>query len=153
MSTKAEILAALAFRLEGIKIVNGYGTDVKKVYVDDIPMGTQLNEYELPAILLLDKDDSLSTEQSKLVGQWRVTLQLWNVATSDSVMLAFVRDVYKAIFAGSAVAQQTGAFRSLNPKIVEVKPVSIASDLHMIEANRIYEVTFLVHYRADLWNI
>lgn len=153
MSTKHEILAAFATRLAKITPANGYTTAVKKVYYDDIPMGLDLQEYELPAILLLDRDDAPTLEHNKLKGEWQLQCQLWHMPNPDSVMLTFVREVYKAIFADSPTAPVVGAFRSLHEKLTEVVPLSIASDLNMIEANRIYQVSFLVRYRTELYNL
>lgn len=153
MSTRSDMMAQTSARLSTIKAANGYATDVKKVYSDEIPMGVSLNDYELPAIFLLDAPDKPGTEFKVFKGEWIWALQLWHSKVPDSTMLTFVRDVYKAIFADSPVAQREDAFRSIHPKLVEIVPLSIVPDLNMIEANRVYEVSFLVRYRTELWNL
>lgn len=150
---RAEIFTAIATRLATIKTINGYGTDVKKVYFDEIPMGIQLNTYQLPAIFLLDRQDPLETQHSQLVGRWDIDIQLWNLRVGDIKMMQFVRDVYKAIYADSATAQREDQFRSLHPQIVEVKPLWIRGDLNMIQSNRVTELSFTIHYRTRLYNM
>lgn len=153
MSVRAEILTNIAARLATVTAANGYGTDVKTVYFDKIPMGLDLNDYEMPAIFLLDRLDELNTQQAIIEGLWQFDLQLWNSEVGDVPMIQFVRDVFKALYADSATAQTNGAFRALHVNIVEIKPLSISSDLHMIEANRITIVTFAVRYRTKLFEM
>lgn len=154
MSVKAEISQAVAARLATITTANLYSVDVKKVLVDDIPMGIQMVDYELPAIFLLEGVDTPTTQQGCVNGQWNLILQLWHKdGVIDSVMQGFTRDVFKAIFANSAVAETNGAFRALHPKIVEFIPLRITPDLHMIEANRVVELSFNVHYRTRLYDL
>lgn len=153
MGTRNEILTNLGARLATITVANGYVTDVKKVYYDDIPMGLELNDYDLPAIFLLDRLDELNTQQAIVEGLWQFDLQLWHNKTTDSDMLQFVGDIFKAIFANSPTAQINGSFRAIHAKIVEIRPMTIASDLHMIEANRVSIVTFQCRYRTKLFEM
>jgi hypothetical protein len=153
VSIRAEIFTAIANRLETVKSVNGYSTNVNKVYFDEIPMGIQLQPHQLPAIFLLDRQDPLDTEHKQLVGRWDIDMQLWNVRVGDVAMMQFVRDVYKAIYANSSTAQREDEFRSLHPQIVEVKPLWIRGDLNMIKSNRITELSFSIHYRTRLHNM
>ncbi len=153
MGVRAEILTNLATRLQSVTAANGYTTDVKQVYYDTIPMGLELNDYQMPAIFLLDRIDPLKTIQGIIEGMWEFDLQLWNSEVSDAVMLQFVGDIFKAIYADSPVAEMNGAFRSIHPKVVEIIPLSISGDLHMIEANRITNVTFQVRYRSKLFEL
>jgi hypothetical protein len=152
-SVKGKILEAIAIRLGAITLANGYRTDVKKVYWDQIPMGIELSNYELPAIFLLDRADILTTRFPIIEGTWEIDLQLWhNGDQGDIIMSNFVADVFKAIYANSPVAQIKDAFR-MQPSIVEFKPGSIATDLNMIEANRIYEVSFSIKYRTPIYEM
>jgi len=153
MSVKVQILQALATRLESITTANAYTTGVKKVYYDKIPMGMELNDFQLPAIFILETVDNLETEHPVLKGAWEISLQLWHKGNlADSIMNQFVRDVFKAIYANSPTAEINDAFR-IHPKVVELKPVSIVPDLNMIEANRIYEVNFSIRYRTKLFDL
>ncbi len=111
MSLRGDILAAFAARLATVTADNGYTTTVKKVYYDDVPMGLDLQEYELPA------------------------------------------DIFKGIYAIHPTAPTNGAFRAIHPRIVEVVPAGILGDLNMIETNRVYEVSFLVRYRTELFDL
>jgi hypothetical protein len=152
-SLKANILEALANRLKTITTANHYTTNVVNVYYDKIPMGIELNNYQLPAIFIISKGDILETKQNTLEGNWELGLQLWHTGKmGDFVMDQFTRDVYKAIYANSPTAQTNDSFR-IHPQVVELKPVSIISDLNMIEANRVYEVSFLIKYRTKLFNL
>jgi len=153
MSLKGEILAAFAARLGTVTAANGYGTNVKLVVYDDVPMGLDLQDHELPAVLILDRDDVPVMEHHKLKGEWQLKCQLWSARVTDSVMLDFVRDVFKAIFANHPTTQTNGAFRAIHSRIVEIVPASIAGDLNMIESNRVYEVSFLVRYRTELFDL
>lgn len=153
MSVRGDILVAIGERLSKITADNGYTTDVKKVYFNKIPMGLDLQPHEIPSIFLLDRVDILNTQQAVIEGQWEFDLQLWNNEVEDTTMLQFVRDVYKALYADSPTVQMNGAFRSIHPQVVEIIPLSISSDLHMIEANRVTVVTFKVRYRTKLFDM
>jgi hypothetical protein len=153
MSVHGDIQNALAARLATITAANGYATNVLNVYHDEIPMGLDLNDYQLPAIFLLSNLTQLTTQFPKVIGRWQVNLQLWHTKVADSVMYDFVRDVYKAIYADSPTAQVNGSFRALHPKVVEVRPLSLATDLQMIEANRVFVLSFEVHYRTELFDM
>lgn len=152
-NTRADIFTNLATRLAKITAANGYQTDVKKVYFDKIPMGMELNSYECPAIFFLDREDPLTTQFPTVVGKWEFDLQLWHNEVSDTDMMKFVGDIFRCIYADSPVAQVNGSFRSIHPNIVEIIPLSIASDLHMIEANRVSVVRLQVHYRTKLFDL
>lgn len=158
-SKKSEILHALGDRLRTITTGNGYDLTVNKVFGDDdeadgkIPMAMDLYE-ELPAILMIDADDKISTQHHCVDGQWNIELQL--VASGDrpdSFMLNFVRAVYKAVFADSSTAHRNDAFRGMHPSVYDVKPLDIQSDLNMIETNRVYFLTLSLSYRAHLWDL
>lgn len=150
---RSQLLAAIAGRLAKITVANGYETNLVNVYYDEIPMGIDLATHEVPAIFMIDRADMPEMKFNKLQGQWEIKLQLWHNPNPDSVMLQFVREVYKAIYADSPNAQTNGAFRSIHERIVEVVPTSIISDLNMIEANRVYEVSFIVRYRTELFDL
>lgn len=147
-------MANIAARLETIKSVNGYTTDVKKVYFDQIPMGIELPKYSLPAIFLLNRVESSRLEHKCYIGLWEFDLQLWhNGGVGDIEMTEFVRNVYKALYANSPTAQVEDQFRGIHESLVELVPLPISADLNMIEANRITVTTFRVHYRTKLFNL
>lgn len=152
-SLKGQILEAVAARLAKVTVANGYATDVKKVYADKIPMGIQLNKYQLPAIFLLDGPDSIELEHSCIKGNWDLRLQLWHNEVGDTEMQQFVRDVMKVIYADSATAQRQDQFRAIHEKVHEFIPLSISPDLNMIEANRVAELSFLVRYRTKPFDL
>ncbi len=152
-SPRKEILQAIAARLATITTANGYALTVQKVYFDKIPMGIQLNNYQVPAIFLLDGPDSLELELSCVKGNWDFRLQLWHNQVGDADMIDFVRAVYKAIYANSPTALVTDQFRSLHQKVYEFIPLSINPDLHMIDANRVTELSFLVRYRTKTFDM
>jgi hypothetical protein len=152
-SIKGQILEAIANRLTIITTANGFKTGVKKIYNDKIPMGIQLQKQQLPAIFLLEGPDYTEMEFGCIQGSWDIRMQLWHNEVGDIEMIEFVRDIMKAIYANSATAQRVDAFRALHSAIVEFIPLSISPDLHMIEANRVTELSFEVRYRTKLFNI
>lgn len=156
-STKGQIMLAIGDRLRTVTAANGYSTDVKNVYADKIPMGIKLSPIELPAIFLLDGPDTPILEHQVYRGSWDIRLQLWDIGGSEGVgdvsMLEFVRNVYKAIYADSAVAQRHDAFRALHKAVHEFIPQGISPDLNMIDANRVIELSFNVQYRTRLWDL
>lgn len=147
-SLKEEIQDGLVSRLETIKASGGYDTDVIKVFSDKIPMAIQLDEYELPAILVVGGDDKPVHSHGCIAGVWEMELQLIHNLVDDDVMHRFVRDVNKAIYADSPVATRVDAWRAIHPNLYDVNLVAIDSDLNMIEANRFFIVHFLLHYRS-----
>jgi hypothetical protein len=153
-SIRGQLIEALGERLKTIKSSNGYRTDVKNVYYDKIPMGIQLNDWEVPAIFLLDRREDQEMEHRVLKGEWEFSLQLWADGDWGDVKMAeFVSDVSKALFANSPTAEREDTFRHIHSAITHILPYSVESDLNMIEANRIQEVTYLVHYRTKLFNM
>lgn len=156
-STKGQIMNAIAARLATVTADNGYSSDVKTVYADKIPMGIRLDPFQLPAIFLLDGPDTPTLEHQVYRGAWDIRLQLWDVGGKEGVgdvsMMEFVRNVYKAIYAGSPVAERHDAFRSLHKAIHEFIPQGISPDLNMIDANRVIELSFNVQYRTRLWDM
>lgn len=152
-SVKELINNALIARLQTITAVNGYDTDIAKVYGDKIPMGLELEDFNMPAILCISGDDKPEMKHQCYHGTWHFELQLWHGDVDDKVMLRYVRDVYKAIFAGGATAQINNAFRSLHPSVYNVIPMPTLSDLGMIEANRCYMVNIAIQYSTKLWNL
>lgn len=153
MTLRGDIIQAIKTRLEKLTAANGYATDVKKVYGDDIPMGIELNSYQMPALFVVDGPENIDFQQSCYLGSWEIRFQLWHNRVSDRIMQEFIRDVFKVIFADSPTAQVWDKFRGLHPSIVEVKPLSITPDLNMIEANRFAELSYLVTYRTKLYNL
>jgi len=144
----------MASRLATVTASNGYSTDVKKVYYDQIPMGIDLPKYDLPTIFQLNRVESNSMQQKCYNGMWEFDLQLWeHGSVGDIEMAEFVRSVYKALYANSPTAQREDQFRSIHSTITELVPLPISADLNMIEANRITVVTFRVHYRTKLYNL
>ena len=152
-STKTQILQNLADRLRTITEANGYPFTVREVYADEIPMGLDLEEYVLPAILLIDGPDKHTLLHQCVEGIWTIELQLIHKDLSDSVMNDFVAEVYRAIWADSPTAERHDGFRSIHPSIYLISPLSISPDLNMIEANRIYGISLNIHYRTKLYNL
>lgn len=153
MGLKAQILQNFADRLRTITAANGYGTNVVKVFADEIPMGLDLEEFNLPAILCIDGQDKQTLIHQCVEGLWNIELQLIHKDLPDSVMNEFVKDVFKCVWANSATAERNDGFRSIHPNIYEITPLSISPDLNMIEANRIYGVSLQIHYRTRLYNL
>lgn len=152
-SPKQEILDAIKARVVSVTAANGYTTNILAVYADKIPMGLDLNSYELPAVFILDGPDTLEFEHACVKGNWDIRMQLWHNEVDDSVMMQFVRDIFKALYADSPTAQVNDKFRSLHPSLVELIPATISPDLHLIDANRVCELTFIVRYRTKLFNM
>lgn len=152
MSVHGDIQVAIATRLQSLTAANGYGTDVRSVYHDEIPMGLELNDYQLPAIFLVDNITPIAMKFPIAEQNWQFTLQLWHNRVSDQVMWDFIKDVMKCIYANSPTAQRHDAWRSIHDKIIQIKPLSVAADLNMIEANRVYVLSFELMYRTELFS-
>lgn len=154
MGTRQEIALNVATQLAKITEANGYNLTVKNIFSDGkIPMGLNLDETELPAILLIDGPDTINTKHQQVYGSWEFSLQLIHEDVADSVMHDFCNQVFKCLFADSPTAQRNDGFRSIHPNIYRLDPLPIVSDLNLIEANRIYECAFAVHYTARLYNL
>jgi len=151
-SKRAEIQEALKARLETITSANGYVTAVQRVFMDNIPMGLDLDEHELPAILVIAGDDNLEHKVGCLHGRWTFELQLWHGEQPDAVMDQFVRDVHKAIYANSPTAKRRDAFR-IHTAVYKITTTAIATDLNMIDANRVYGVELLIEYSTQYWDL
>jgi hypothetical protein len=146
-------MQGFADRLGTIKAVNGYATNIETVFYDEIPMGLQIQDDFLPAIILIDSIDTMRMEQGCAIGTWEFELQLWETRVVDTKMHNFTRDVVKAVYANSPSATTTSEFRTIHPSIRQVKLVSVTPDLNMIEANRVYCLTFQVEYQTKIFNL
>jgi hypothetical protein len=150
MGIRANIAQGLADRLASITSANGYSTDVQKIFSDEIPMGLRLDEYELPAILIINGDDKVKRKTPCIHGEWVFEVQLINTRVADSVMHQFVADVFKCLYANDPNSSRNDAFRSINENIWDIEVTNIDPDLNTIESNRFTLLTIIVRYRASL---
>jgi len=150
-SRRSEILNAIAARLATITTANGYSLNVKKVYYDDIPLGIELADHEIPAILLLDKECRTEHEYQEVDCQWLFELQLIHGQVPDSTMLDFTRQVLKALYANSPTLETTSALR-LHPAVYDMQIEGAFGDLHTIEANRFAILDIIVFCRLRPWD-
>lgn len=159
MTIRGEIIDNLAARLENITTANGYSTNVVKVHHDIVPMSLELDESEVPAIFVMEGPDDVRQQHGCILGQWEVDLALVHLGEkTNNDMNRFVRDVYKCIFANSATAEVVHAVKGDPPNgihkaITHISPLPIIPDLNMIEANRYYELSILIHYRTKPYNM
>lgn len=148
-SKKAQIMDALAAKLATVTAGNGYDTDVQKVFHNEIPMGLQLDNHELPAVFVIGGDDTVDHKLQWVDGNWEIEVQLLHKDVTDSVMHNFVRDIAKAVFAGSATGTSSSAWRSLHPSITYIHILDVEEDLNMIEANRFFIVKLMLKYKTQ----
>ena len=158
ISLKEDIQNGLVAKLQKITTANGYDTDVQNVYADDIPMGLDLYDSDLPAILLVGGDDEQERSMQWVKGLWNLEIQLIHKQVADGVMHRFVRDVAKAIFADSPTAQRNEAWRGPQPggiheSVYDIWQRNIESDLNMIEANRFFCVNYVLRYQTRPHNL
>jgi hypothetical protein len=147
MSIRADIKNNLATRLRTIKSANGYATNLAFVYSNDIPMGLSLEPHELPSILLIPGNDTIDPKgQNRIYCDWTFYLQLIHADVDDDIMLAFINDVAKAIFANSATADRQDEYRTIHENIYKLDIIEIEPDLNMIEANRFAIIELRVKY-------
>lgn len=152
-SVKGLITTALRDRLTTITTANGYATNVQNVFFDKIPMGLNLQQHELPAIILIQGVDNQRTEIGCVIGDWEIELQLWHCeGVSDCEMNDFERDVYKAIYANSATKKTSQAYK-IHPSLVDISPSRVVPDLNMIDSNRVSMLFFNLEYRTPLYNM
>ncbi len=158
MSTKNDIQQGLADRLKTITTANGYTTNVAKVLHSDIPMGLDLEQYNLPAVLVIAGNDVPVMKTQCYFGFWEFELQLWHNEVTDAVMDQYVRDVAKGIWANSPTAKRNDGFRGPSPggiheSVYNVLPLEIEPDLNMIEANRCYMFHIQLQFETKLYNL
>lgn len=153
-SRKELIQASLRDRIKTVTNANGYDTDVQNVYMDEIPMGLDLDEYQLPAVLVISGKDSPKHEHQCVAGKWLIELQLIHKSTvGDSEMLKFQRDIIKAIYANSPTVQRADAWRTFNGKPSGIWLQELDTDLNMIDANRFYGITLLINYHGHITDL
>lgn len=148
MSVKTQIQTDLKARLETITTANGYPIEVFKVFNDAIPLAMDLNEFEIPAILILNGKDTPKHEHQWLRGNWLIHLQLIHKkAASDEEMAIFANSVVRAIYADSPTIERNGEFRRLGQS-TQWHLVLVDPDLNMIDVNRMTEMVFEVQYHC-----
>jgi hypothetical protein len=153
MSIRSEILQALAARLRGITTAHGYSLDVQQVYADEVPLGMDLAEHEVPAILLLDKECKVEHEFTDLNCEWIFELQLIHGQVSDSVMLDFTRQVAKALYADSPTAENNNGLRTLHNRVYDLQLLGAFGDLNTIDGNRFAILELVVFFRTKPWDL
>ena len=153
MSTRSEILQALAARLRTITVANGYPFNVQQVYADEIPLGMDLADHEVPAILLLDKECGTEHQFTDLNCEWTFELQLIAGQVSDSVMLDFTRQVAKALYADNPTAETNNGLRTLHPRVYDMQLLGAFGDLNTIEGNRFAILELVVFFRTKPWDL
>lgn len=148
MSVKTQIQTDLKARLETIKTANGYPITVYNVYNDAIPLAMDLQEFEVPAILILNGKDTPKHEHQWIRGQWLIHLQLIHKkAASDEQMAIFKNSIYRAIYANSPTIERNGEFRKIGAS-TQWHIVLEDPDLNMIDVNRMTEIVFEVQYHC-----
>jgi len=148
-SRAAQLLESFVDRLKTVTTANGYNTNVIKVFNDEIPMGLDLEEYELPAILVIAGKTKYTRETQWLVCDWFIELQLIHRHdVPDRTMENYVADIAKAIAANSPTIRRNDSWRVFNGKPTEVYLTEKDTDLNMIEGNRFYMMTYVISYHA-----
>jgi len=149
-----EIQQGIAQRLATITVANGYSVDVVNVYYDVIPMGLELEEFELPAIFLLTNRNKIERKVGCNENTIIFELQLIHLANEpDSTMFNFVGDVYRAIYANSPTADVVTEYRTIHNSIYDIKSNGPEFDLNMIEANRFAILDLQVNFRGRYINL
>lgn len=147
-SVRAQVGQSLADRLATIKTVAGWPREVVNVWYNDLPLGLELMDHDLPAIFVLDDGAPYQHKQQVVDVSRNFRLQfVMPKGTTDEVMDELIRDAVKAIFADSPTADVLSEFR-MHPRIYQVTLSGDDVDHHVIEANRIASLRLIVHYRT-----
>jgi len=151
-SIRAQVGVALADRLASITTANGYQYTVKSVFQDKMPMGLDLEEKDLPAILIIDEGGI--PEHIQQVVHWARSyrLQIVDGEVPDTKLAELMRAIGKAVFANHPTADLTSEFR-FHERVYQVEFGPDETDLFMIEANRIATMQLVVHYRTKPFDL
>lgn len=153
-SLRSDIGLAIKARLATITAANGYATDLKAVYYDEIPMGMELSSEQLPALFLLDDGQNHNHLHGVIEVQWSLRMQIFTGENeSDEYLNKIIRAVAKALWANSPTAEVNDQFRSIHPSIYQLTSVGDETDLHMIDSNRVATIRAIVHYRTKPYNL
>ena len=154
MGLLKEIQNAIVTRLQTITTSNGYSIDVSNVYFDKIPMGLELEEYELPAIFLLVNRNKIDRKVACNDNTIIFEVQLIHTGNElDSTMFDFVGDVYRAIYANSPTNDSIHEFRTIHPSIYDIKSDGPEFDLNMIDGNRFAILDLQIFFRGKYINL
>jgi hypothetical protein len=144
MGLKADIAAALVARIELVTTANGYSQDLKTVTFDKVKINIlDYDDYELPAVQLIDLSALYSHEMSRSKTSWSIALEICmrttqNLGTVSQVDLWNLQeDVVRAIMAEPNLGV-TG--------VIHVRLLDAVTDLHMLEPNYIATVGLEVLY-------
>lgn len=154
MGLLSDIQIGLANRLATVTTANGYTTNIVNVLYDKIPMALELEDHELPAVLLLMS--SLDIERKVGCNENTAKFEIQFVlpgTSSDSEMIQFASDIYKAIYSDDPVTTNINGIRTIHPAIFDIKSDNIEFDLNMIEANRFAMLNLQVMFRGFYNNI
>jgi hypothetical protein len=138
-SIGAQILSALKTRLETIQTSAGYDVSIKQVRVNESFPTLSAPAMDLPAIEIHDDFEEYQHQaSSSYIALTNVLLYLVaEKSSSDASMQDFMSSVRKALFGASANASgNTGV--TLGGTVIDLELVGAASDMNMIESNRVY---------------
>ena len=147
-------LESLKERLETVTTANGYDVDVKKVFLNEIPMGISLEPTDLPAILIISHDADYTRQTQWTQVKWMIELQLVDEEKrTDCDMHDYHRAVAKAIYANSPTIERNEGWRDIgaigSKKITSIDLLRLEPDLHLIEANRLFCARLMVEYHTS----
>lgn len=131
---KSQIAAALKAAIEGVTVANGYSRNVGVVRFDKVKLNiSDYQDYELPAVQLIDLSANISHEMSRSKTSWFLTVEICMRSTVDGIveqddLWDFQEEVIRAIM--------------VNPKlglnfVVNCTIVDNVTDLHLNEPNYI----------------
>lgn len=149
---RSQVGLAFKARLEKVTEDNGYDHTIKAVYYDKIPMGLELLDHQLPALFLLDEGANHTHEHQTMDIAVSYRIQLVHGQVTDQVLQEIQRAIARVIFADSPVIDRTDQYR-IHTRVYQIEMVDDETDLHMIEANRIATMRFIVHYRTKPYDL
>ena len=153
-SKKEQILEGFIAKLQKITSANGYDTNVNKVYADEIPMGLDLDEQELPAIFVIGIDDKFTHKNGWKYCEWLIELQLVHNRVDDATMHRFVRDVARVLYYDNSLGSGVpNSWRGPQPlgiheSVYLIEDLNIEEDLNLIEANRCFVYNWVIKYQT-----
>lgn len=150
MTTRiGKIQTALVERLKTITTANGYESNIEKVYSDEIPMGLSLEEFELPALLVIAGEMGFKHQNKCLfvVSDFEIQI-IAHPAKPDSYLWQIMKDISLAIYNDGPVGNRSDAWRTFDGKPTAVWLKHNLTDLNMIAGNRMYCFTIVIEYHA-----
>ena len=141
---KTQIASKIKQSLQQVTVANGYSQDLRTITFDQIRLNiSDYNDYEIPAIQIIDLSSNVNHEMTRSKTSWFLTLEicLRSTLTLGVINQEKLWDLQEDIIRAIMIDPRLG----LN-FVVSVKIIDSLTDLHFEQPNYIANIGLEIEY-------